>query len=100
MSITIWFDVANSIPSPKLKNATTPIINIIGGNSTACQMITFGLTNPSQIVIPCNIILSINNDILPPINLQISDLIRPSIITTKDFGINWQKLSMGSFQIN
>eukprot|EP00483_Globobulimina_turgida_P002639 UN02643 len=94
------FDVANSSPSPKLKNATTAIIAQIDGGKTACQMITFGLTNPSQIVIPCNIILSIGNDILPPISLQISDLMRPSIITTKDFGINWNKLSLGSFQIN
>jgi len=93
------FDVAASFPNPNLRNATTAIISSLNGNNTACQMITFGLTNPAQISIPCNIILSINNEILQ-IGLKMSDLMRPSIITTKDFGINWGKLANGSFAVN
>ena len=76
------FDVAASIPKPNLRNATTAIIPSLGGNQTSCQMISFGLTNPAQISIPCNIQLSINNEMLQ-IALKISDLMRPSQISTK-----------------
>merc|ERR1711902_168233 len=93
------FDVNQCIPRPNLRNATTAIISQLNSNNTSCQMITFGLTNPSQISIPCNIILSVNNEILT-IALKMSDLIRSSVISTKDFGINWGKLSNGSYSLN
>eukprot|EP01083_Nonionella_stella_P234978 826736_1 len=82
------FDTLNSIPLPYVKNTNTARISDIPIGKTVCQMIRFGLANPSQIAMPCNIILSIDNHILSPINLQISDLIRPYVIPTKTFGIN------------
>merc|ERR1712228_548646 len=93
------FDVAASIPKPNLRNATTAIISSLNSNETSCQMISFGLTNPAQVSIPCNIQLSINNEMLS-IALKLSDLVRPSQISTKDFGTNWGRMANGSFALN
>merc|ERR1712176_20017 len=93
------FDVAASIPKPNLRNATTATIASLNGKQTECPFRRFGLTNPAQISLPCNIQLSINNEMLQ-IALKISDLMRPSQISTKDFGINWAKLTNGSFALN
>eukprot|EP01084_Bolivina_argentea_P070780 128709_1 len=94
------FDVANSIPSPNLRNATTAIISQLAAGATSAMMVTFGLTNPTQLAMPCNIELSVNSEILQGIPLQMRDLIRAQNISTKDFGANWGKLSLGSFQVN
>jgi len=92
------FDVSSSIPKPQLRNAHTAVINSLPSGSTACQMITFGLNNFTQIQIPCNMALSIGTETVN-IGLQISDLLRPTMIGTNDFGLNWSKLGNGSFAV-
>ena len=98
-ALQFGFDVSNSFPKPNLRNATTAILSNLAASTTSCQMITFGLTNPVAISIPCNIVLTVNSETIK-IALKMSDLIRPSVISTKDFGINWAKLSAGSSVLN
>lgn len=105
-SLQLGFDVGHSIPSPQLINARTAVLKTLNVNETACQMITFGAMNPNQIHIPCKFVFNINykrngnsNNIQLNIPFNISDVLRPSVISTADFGGNWQKLEQNAQQV-
>ena len=96
--LQLGFDAANSIPRPNLRNASTAVLAGLAPRGTGCQMVTFGLTNPSQVAMPCNFVVSVHGETLL-IPLKMSDLVRPSAISTQDFGANWAKLAAASSSV-
>ena len=93
--LQLGFEVANSLPRPNLRNASTAVIPALAAGGTGCQMVSFGLTNPTQVAMPCNFLVSVNGESIK-IPLKISDLVRPSAISTNDFGANWGKMAAAS----
>lgn len=97
--LELEFDVSNSLPRPNLRNANTAVVQGLTAGGTVCQIITFGILNPNQVVMPCNFVVSVHGETIK-IPLKINDLMRPSSISTADFGVNWAKLAATSCTVN